>query len=125
MSGEHQDSGTHKVVKETGLRSGIRLRAGLSLCGLVVLLEGCGSQATLITETQKGGSVQYSFTKEQDILASSGRHDAVKIMTEKCPAGYRVTHEGAVSRINPALDKAWNGQIPSEKLWVMQFECKS
>ncbi len=91
---------------------------------LLVLLAGCAPQARLVNETATGGVVTYTFLHEQDILSSPGRYDALQLLAAKCPLGYRVIREGEIARINQALDKAWNGQIPSEKIWKIQFECK-
>ena len=67
---------------------------------------------------------QLSSPPEQDVLSSSGRYDALQLLAKKCPNGYRTIREGETARINQTIDRAWNGQIPSEKLWTIQFECK-
>ena len=78
----------------------------------------------MLRETATGGVVEYAYTADQDILVSRARSNALELMTRKCPVGYRVLREGEVGRINPALDKAWNGQLPAERRWTIQFECK-
>lgn len=88
------------------------------------VLTGCASQVRLINETPTGGAITYPFLHEEDILTSSSRHDAIQLLTRKCPDGYRVLREGEIARINTTIDKAWNGQIPNEKIWKIQFECK-
>jgi hypothetical protein len=78
----------------------------------------------MVRETETGGTIIYSFSHDQDILSSAARYDALQLITHKCPHGHRVVREGEIGRINPALDKAWNGQLPSERRWTVQFECK-
>lgn len=90
----------------------------------MIVLAGCASQARLVNETATGGAIVYPFLYEQDVLSSSSRRDALQLLAKKCPSGYRIVREGETARINQAIDKAWNGQISSEKLWTIQFTCK-
>lgn len=72
----------------------------------------------------------YPYTEEQDVLTSQERRDAIRLLSEKCPAGYRISHEGEVSRIGQGVDRAWMGQISRdgqasrEKRWAILFTCK-
>ena len=91
---------------------------------LMIMLTGCTSRARLVKETATGGTINYPVIQEQDVLSSSGRYDALQLLAKKCPNGYRTIREGETARINQTIDRAWNGQIPSEKLWTIQFECK-
>jgi hypothetical protein len=97
---------------------------------LSLTLASCASNAQLVNETATGGTVLYSYVEEQDVLTSPGRQDALRLLGEKCPAGYRISREGEVSRIDQAIDRAWmgqissNGQVSREKRWAIQFACK-
>lgn len=91
---------------------------------LMIMLAGCASQARLVKETATGGTITYPVLHEQDVLSSTGRYDALQLLEKKCSNGYRIIREGETARINQAIDKAWNGQIPPEKIWTIQFECK-
>ena len=90
----------------------------------------CAPNAQLVNETATGGTVLYSYVEEQDVLTSPGRQDALRLLGERCPAGYRISREGEVPRIDQAVDRAWmgqissNGQVSREKRWVIQFACK-
>ena len=106
---------------------------GSQLAMLVVLsltLASCAPNAQLVNETATGGAVLYSYIEEQDVLTSPGRQDALRLLGEKCPAGYRISREGEVPRIDQAVDRAWmgqvssNGQVSREKRWAIQFACK-
>ena len=72
----------------------------------------------------------YPYIEEQDVLTSSERRDALRLLEEKCPAGYRISREGEVPRIDQAVDRAWmgqvsrDGQVSREKLWAILFTCK-
>lgn len=106
---------------------------GDQLVVLVVLsltLASCAPNAQLVNETATGGAVLYSYIEEQDVLTSPGRQDALRLLGEKCPAGYRISREGEVPRVDQAVDRAWmgqvsrDGQVSREKRWAIQFSCK-
>ena len=106
---------------------------GSQLVVLIVFsftLASCAPNAQLLNETATGGTVLYSYAEEQDVLTSLGRQDALRLLGEKCPAGYRISREGEVPRIDQAVDRAWmgqissNGQVSREKRWAIQFACK-
>ena len=93
-------------------------------------LASCASNAQLVNETATGGTVLYSYIEEQDVLTSPERHDALLLLEEKCPAGYRISREGEVPNVDQAVDRAWmgqlsrDGQVSREKRWAIQFACK-
>jgi hypothetical protein len=103
------------------------------LVGLVVvsfLAASCTPSARIVNETATGGTVLYTYVEEYDVLTSPGRKDALLLLDEKCPTGYRITREGEVPRISKAVDRAWmgqvssNGQVSREKDWAIQFACR-
>jgi hypothetical protein len=93
-------------------------------------ITSCASNARIVNETERGGTVLYSYVEEQDVLHSSGRSDALRLLEEKCPTGYTISREGRVPLIDKAVDRAWMGQVSRdgvasrEKRWGIQFECK-
>ena len=106
---------------------------GSQLLVLVVVsftLASCIPNAQIVNETATGGTVLYSYVEEQDVLTSPGRKDALLLLEEKCPAGYRISREGEVPRVDQAVDRAWmgqlsrDGQVSREKRWAIQFACK-
>ena len=90
----------------------------------------CAPNAQIFNETATGGTALYSYVEEQDVLTSPGRQDALRLLEEKCPAGYRISREGEVPKVDQAVDRAWmgqissNGQVSREKRWAIQFACK-
>lgn len=94
------------------------------------MIGSCASNARIVNETATGGTVLYAYVQEQDVLTSLGRKDALRLLEEKCPTGYRISREGQIAQIDQAVDKAWMGQVsrdgqPSrEKRWAIQFVCK-
>jgi len=95
-----------------------------------IALASCASNVRIVNETATGGTVLYPYIEEQDVLTSSERRDALRLLEEKCPAGYRISREGEVPRIDQAVDRAWmgqvsrDGQVSREKLWAILFACK-
>ena len=109
------------------------LSLGSQLIMLVAVsftLASCIPHAELVNETATGGTVLYSYVEEQDVLTSSGRQDALRLLAEKCSAGYRISREGEIPRVDQAVDRAWmgqlsrDGQVSREKRWAIQFACK-
>lgn len=100
----------------------------LALCSFT--LAGCAPNAQLIDETVMEGTVLYSYVEEQDVLTSPERQDALHLLEDKCPTGYRISQEGEVPRVDQAVDRAWRGQISRDgqvsrdKRWAIQFVCK-
>jgi len=110
-----------------------KLSVGSQLVVLVVFsftLASCAPNAQLVNETATGGAVLYSYIEEQDVLTSPGRKDALLLLEEKCPAGYRISREGEVPRVDQAVDRAWmgqlsrDGQVSREKRWAILFACR-
>ncbi len=99
----------------------------LSVCSFTIA--SC-TNARMVNETATGGTVLYSYFEEQDVLTSPGRMDAIRLLDEKCPAGYRISRQGEVAQLDQAVDKAWMGQVSRdgqpnrEKRWAIQFLCK-
>lgn len=106
---------------------------GNHLAVLIVLsftLASCIPHAQIVNETATGGTALYSYVEEQDVLTSPGRQDALHLLEDKCPTGYRISQEGEVPRVDQAVDRAWRGQISRDgqvsrdKRWAIQFVCK-
>jgi hypothetical protein len=93
-------------------------------------LASCASNVRIINETATGGTMLYPYIEEQDVLTSSERRDALHLLGEKCPAGYHITREGEVPRIDQAVDRAWmgqisrDGQVSRERHWAILYACK-
>lgn len=106
-------------------------RAGgrFAVC-LLTLQLGCAPSAKLLSESDKGGTVVYPYFDDLDVLSSTSRRDALRLIETKCPGGYRVSREGQIPRISKAVDETWkgavsgNGQVSYEKQWAIQFTCK-
>lgn len=93
---------------------------------LVLLLAGtagCAHEATFTRETEQGGLLSYPFQSDAEILSSSGRRDAMQRMAEKCPKGSRIVREGEIPKVSRAADRAWRGQMGTERLWGIEFVC--
>ena len=88
---------------------------------------GCEFGTRLVHETPSGGMVAYRIADETDVLHSSSRQKALRIMEEKCPNGYRVITQGQIPRLDKDIDRAWSGQISKnyeDRMWGIEFRCK-
>jgi hypothetical protein len=93
-------------------------------------VSACTQEAAFVRETPTGGTAAFAFTRENETLSSSGRHDALTLISKKCPQGYTIVREGVVPRVNKQVDRNWRGQISTvydggieERLWGLQFTC--
>ena len=71
-----------------------------------------------------GGLVSYAYQTDAEVLASSGRRDAFRLIAEKCPNGSRIVREGEIPKVSTAADRAWRGQMGMDRLWGVQFVCE-
>jgi hypothetical protein len=100
------------------------------LVALSMTIASCAPTVQIVNETAAGGTILYSYIEEQDVLTSSDRRDALSLLEEKCPRGYRISREGEVPRIDQAVDRAWmgqvsrDGQVSRERRWAIQYACK-
>jgi hypothetical protein len=97
----------------------------LFLIGAFVIIgaAGCGAEATVLRDTPTGGVVSYPFETESDILTTARRGAAFRLIGEKCPHGSRIVKEGEIPKVSKKADKAWRGQISSDRLWAIEFTC--
>jgi hypothetical protein len=96
----------------------------LPITYLIISLGGCGHEASLQRETSTGGLVTFPTQTAADILSSTGRRDALRIMQEKCPSGSQIVKEGELPKVSRAADRAWGPQIGTDRIWGIQFSCK-
>ncbi len=94
------------------------------LLAFVVAATGCTHEATLVKEGVQDGLVSYAFQSDAEILSSSGRRDAIQVMAEKCPKGAHIVREGEIPKVSKAADRAWRGQMGTDRLWGIQFTCQ-
>ena len=85
---------------------------------------GCDHEARLVRVAPDSRLVTYSIEGEGDILSSRGRRDALRIIDEECPQGSRIVREGELPKVSQAADRAWRGQMGTDRLWGIQFACK-
>jgi hypothetical protein len=117
----------HKGLEPHAPSSGGHL---IMLIAFSFTLASCIPNAQIVNESASGGTALYTYVEEQDVLTSTGRWDALRLLEEKCPAGYRISREGEVPRVDQAVDRAWmgqlsrDGQVSREKRWAIQFTCK-
>lgn len=108
-------------TRALGIRTFVRASA---LAIITISVAACGHDASLQRETDAGGLVTFSIQSESDVFASTGRHDAQRIMQSKCPAGFRIVKEGEVPKVSRAADRAWGPQMGTDRIWGIQFTCK-
>lgn len=97
----------------------------LFLVGTIVVVgvAGCSAEATMVRGTPAGGVVSYPFETESDVLTTGGRRVALRLIGEQCPHGSRIVKEGEIPKVSRKADRAWRGQISSDRLWAIEFTC--
>ena len=91
---------------------------------LVVGSAGCAREAKLLRVSPESRLVAYPVETEGDILSSRGRRDALRIIDEECPQGSRIVRESELPKVSQAADRAWRGQMGTDRIWGIQFACK-
>ncbi|HEU4685951.1 MAG TPA: hypothetical protein VFS39_15705 [Nitrospira sp.] len=83
----------------------------------------CGHDAALVREADNGAVATYAIQSDADVLSSAGRRDAIHLINEKCPRGWRILKEGEVPKVSATADRLWSGQIGTDRIWGIQFAC--
>jgi hypothetical protein len=94
------------------------------LAALITAIAGCAGEARLIRNTPEGGLVSYGFETDGEVLTSSGRREALRLIADKCPNGSRIVREGEIPNVSKKADRAWRGQIGMKRLWGVEFTCR-
>lgn len=97
----------------------------LLLIGAIAVMgaAGCSAEATVLRDTPAGGVISYPFETESDILTTAGRGAALRLIDKKCPHGSRIVKEGEIPKVSKKADRAWRGQISSDRRWAIEFTC--
>jgi hypothetical protein len=95
------------------------------LCVVTTLLTGCSDAVQLMHETENGGLVTYLFKEDRGgPMGSPHRKEALKLMDQKCPAGYLVVRDGEMKGYGSMSSvEGQEGEITGRR-WGIQFRCK-
>ena len=93
---------------------------------VAVVCEGCSETVMLINETESSGVVTYLFQEDRGgPMGSPYRKEALKVMENKCPSGYRVLKDGEVEGYSSMSSvEGQEGDIAGRR-WGIQFRCVS
>ena len=95
------------------------------VCVAAALLSGCSDAVQLTHETENGGLVTYLFKEDRGgPMGSPHRKEALKLMDQKCPAGYLVVRDGEMKGYGSMSSvEGQEGEITGRR-WGIQFRCK-
>lgn len=95
---------------------------GIGVLGVTV---GCSQAVLLSQETERGGVVTYLFKEDRGgPMGSPYRKEALKIIEQKCPAGYIVLRDGEVQGYSGMSSVGGAEGEVSGRRWGIQFQCK-
>ncbi|MBM4122073.1 MAG: hypothetical protein FJ249_05735 [Nitrospira sp.] len=102
-------------------------RRGAAALPLMVLFlcTACAEGARFLQLNEQGGVVAYPLKKgRQSIYASPFRAEALHMIEERCPKGYRIIQEGETQgeTRNSGLDA--DDLLTTRRFWGLQFRCK-
>jgi hypothetical protein len=106
-------------------RSRNRLLVLLSCTAAAFPLAACSDAVRLTQETQSGGVVTYLFKDDHGgPMGSPHRREALKVIDQKCPAGYTVVRDGEMKGYATMSSvEGQEGEITGRR-WGIQFRCK-
>ena len=95
------------------------------VCAVAALLVGCSDAVQLTHETENGGLVTYLFKEDRGgPMGSPHRKEALKLIDQKCPAGYLVVRDGEIKGSGSMSSlEGQEGEITGRR-WGIQFRCK-
>lgn len=92
---------------------------------VLMLLNGCSEAVQMTHETEQGGVVTYLFKEDRGgPMGSPHRKGAVKLIDEKCPAGYAVLREGELKGYSSMSSVEGQEGEMANRRWGIQFRCK-
>ena len=97
----------------------------ICFCAVAALLIGCSDAVQLTHETENGGLVTYLFKEDRGgPMGSPHRKEALKLIDQKCPAGYLVVRDGELRGYGSMSSmEGQEGEITGRR-WGIQFRCK-
>jgi hypothetical protein len=101
--------------------------AAIWLCAAgASLIVGCSDAVRLTQDANGGGIVTYLFKEDRGgPMGSPHRKEALKVIEQKCPAGYTVIRDGEVKGATMAsMMEGQEGEMTGRH-WGIQFRCKS
>ena len=106
----------------------LRCRASSIEAALTVILicasTGCSDAVRLTQETESGGIVTYLYKEDRGgPMGSPYRREALNIIDQKCPGGYRVIRDGEVKGSTVSSVEGQEGEVTGRR-WGIQFRCK-
>lgn len=105
----------HKIAEKAWSRA---------LLGLALLCAGCGEGAKLVQSDEQGGVVTYPYREGVGHMATKFRGEAIELIEEQCPRGYRIVREGEAKGRGRVIQNAAGSEVVTERRWGMQFSCK-
>ena len=94
--------------------------------GAAAMIAGCSEAVLLTHETGQGGVVTYLYKDERGgPMGSPYRREALKVMAEKCPAGYHVVKDEQVQSYSSGSSVEGAEGEEGARRWGIQFECKT
>lgn len=92
--------------------------------GAAFLVAGCSEAVLLTHETGQGGVVTYLYKDERGgPMGSPHRREALKVMADKCPAGYHVVKDGQVPSYSSGSTVEGAESEEGTRRWGIRFEC--
>ncbi len=103
----------------------LRFRSKCVRLCILVLFAGCSDAVQLTHETEQGGVVTYLFKEERGgPMGSPHRKEALKVIDQKCPAGYMVMRDGEVKGTPMISGLEGMREDDTGRRWGIQFRCK-
>ena len=92
---------------------------------VLVGLSGCSDAVQMTHETEQGGVVTFLFKEDRGSpMGSPHRKEALKLIDQKCPAGYVVVRNGEMKGYSSISSVEGQEGDATNRRWGIQFRCK-
>jgi hypothetical protein len=93
---------------------------------IVLTCAACAEGARFTELDEAGGVIVYPLKKDREsIYSSKFRAEALKMMADHCPRGYRIIREGETQGQTTNTGRDDDAMLTTRRFWGFQFQCKT
>lgn len=95
----------------------------LILFAVAAALSGCSQAVQVVRDEGQAGVVTYVYKAERGAMFSPHRREALQVIAEKCPKGYKIVREGQAKTQQSVGGVIEGDEDAVRRRWGLQYEC--